>query len=134
MKITLYMVLFLALICGTVALYAQDEQEADTSTTEQSVAPSAPAVKIFKVDAYCYSFSPNVITVKKGDNVKILATALDVAHGFSIKEYGIDEKLEKGITKTIEFTADQAGTFDIVCDVYCGPGHADMKATLVVEE
>jgi cytochrome c oxidase subunit 2 len=33
---------------------------------------------------------------------------------------------------TIEFTADEAGRYPILCSEYCGDGHDDMKGTLVV--
>jgi heme/copper-type cytochrome/quinol oxidase subunit 2 len=33
---------------------------------------------------------------------------------------------------TIEFTASEVGTFPILCSLFCGDGHADMKGALVV--
>jgi heme/copper-type cytochrome/quinol oxidase subunit 2 len=32
----------------------------------------------------------------------------------------------------IEFTAGEAGKFPILCSVFCGDGHGDMKGMLVV--
>ena len=81
-----------------------------------------------------YEYNPNVITVKKGERVKLVITALDRDHGFRLEAYGIDQKLKKGEATTIEFTADKAGTFEFKCSVYCGHGHGKMKGKLVVEE
>jgi len=81
-----------------------------------------------------YEYNPNVITVKKGERVKLVITALDRDHGFRLEAYGIDQKLKKGEATTIEFTADKTGTFGFKCSEFCGLGHGKMKGKLVVEE
>ncbi|MCF7916775.1 MAG: YHS domain-containing protein [Candidatus Omnitrophica bacterium] len=90
-------------------------------------------IKEFKVEAYQFGYQPQEIKVKKGDIVRIIATSRDVPHGFSIKDYNINVVLKKGQEKKIEFIADQAGKFPIICSVYCGRGHHQMKAKLIVE-
>ncbi len=90
--------------------------------------------KAFKLEAYRFSYSPDTIVVNKGDVVRITATSRDVTHVFFIAEYGINEKVEKGKYKDIEFVADKAGEFEIICSTYCGQGHYRMKAKLIVEE
>ena len=87
-----------------------------------------------KVTAKKYQFDPNVITVKKGDHVKLVITALDRDHGFKLEAFNINQKLKKGDASTVEFTADAAGTFPFQCSVVCGLGHHKMKGRLVVEE
>ena len=99
----------------------------------EKISPAAP-VKEFNLEAFQFGYSPDTIVVNKGDVVKIHATSRDVPHGFFIKEYGINEKVEKGKVKDIEFIADKAGEFEIICSVYCGGGHHRMKAKLIVEE
>ena len=81
-----------------------------------------------------YEFDPAVITVKKGDKVRLVITATDRKHGIKIEGYDIDQVLNTGDPTTIEFTADKAGTFEFKCSVYCGMGHRKMKGKLVVEE
>ncbi len=99
----------------------------------KEISPAAP-VKEFNLEAYQFSYSPETIVVNKGDVVKIHAISRDVPHGFFIKEYGINEKVEKGKVKDIEFVADEAGEFEIICSVYCGRKHHSMKAKLIVQE
>lgn len=101
---------------------------------EESSMTDEAQVKEINLEAYQFRFSPETITVNKGDIVKIHATSRDVPHGVFIKEYGINEKVEKGKITDIEFTADKSGEFDIICSVYCGQGHQNMKAKLVVKE
>ena len=88
----------------------------------------------FTMTAKNYEFDPSVITVKKGEKVRLFITATDRDHGIKIQGYDIDQVLKKGSTATIEFTADKAGTFEFKCSVYCGMGHRRMKGKLVVEE
>jgi cytochrome c oxidase subunit II len=88
----------------------------------------------FHMTAKNYEFDPDVITVKKGEKVRLFIAAMDHDHGFKIQGYDIDQELKKDSTATIEFTADKAGTFEFKCSVYCGSGHRKMKGKLVVEQ
>jgi cytochrome c oxidase subunit 2 len=92
------------------------------------------AVHEITITASSYQFDPAVITVKKGDKVRLIVTATDRRHGINIDGYDIDQTLKPGEPTTIEFTADKAGTFEFKCSVYCGMGHQKMKGKLIVEE
>ena len=95
--------------------------------------PAAESVKEFKITAKQFQFEPSTIEVSKGDRVRLLVTSTDVPHGISITEYGINERLDPGTPKTIEFTADKEGTFTAFCSVFCGSGHGGMKGRLIVK-
>ena len=89
--------------------------------------------KEFEITAKKFKFIPLDIVVNKGDNVRLIITSTDVAHGFAMPEYGINEKLPVGEPVTIEFTADKQGTFTFLCSVFCGSGHSGMKGQLIVK-
>ena len=91
-------------------------------------------IKEINLEIFQFGYSPELITVKKGDIVKIYASSRDVPHGIYIKAYNINVVVKKGKKQKIEFIADKSGEFDIICSVYCGRGHHSMKAKLVVEE
>ena len=57
----------------------------------------------------------------------------DGFHGFGIKEFDVSREIARSDTVTIEFTADVAGEFPILCTEYCGDGHEEMKGQLVVK-
>jgi cytochrome c oxidase subunit 2 len=99
-----------------------------------AAAAAPPTEREIEVTARKYEFSPNTITVKKGEHVKLVVTALDHDHGFKLEPFKIDKVLKKGSQTTIEFTAEKAGTFPFQCSHYCGMGHGKMKGQLVVEE
>jgi cytochrome c oxidase subunit II len=96
--------------------------------------PQEAELREFKMTAKKYKFDPAVITVKQGEKVRLIITALDRDHGFKLDEYGINQKLEKGHPTIIEFTADKPGTFVFRCSEFCGLGHLKMKGKLVVEK
>jgi cytochrome c oxidase subunit II len=90
-------------------------------------------VKEIMITAKKYEYDPGVITVKQGEHVRLIITALDHDHGFKIDAYHIDELLKKGEQRTIEFTANESGTFPFQCSHFCGLGHKGMKGELIVE-
>jgi cytochrome c oxidase subunit 2 len=91
------------------------------------------AVREIQVTAKKYEFDPSVITVKQGEQVKLIITSQDTTHGFALKAYGINKKLAKGKPVTVEFTANKAGSFPFRCSVFCGMGHRRMKGMLIVK-
>ena len=88
----------------------------------------------FTMTAKKYEFDPSLITVKKGEKVRLIITATDRDHGFKLDAFEINQVLKKGDTEIIEFTANKVGTFEFKCSVYCGKGHHGMKGKLVVEK
>ncbi len=94
--------------------------------------PNTPIVEINLV-AKQFAFEPAEIRVHLGDHVKIHAKSIDVSHGFGLREFNINEDLNPGEEKLIEFTADKIGTFTFYCSVPCGSGHRTMKGQLIVE-
>ncbi len=108
----------------------------DTTTGPQGntlppVATVGP-VKEFYMTAKQFEFRPSTITVNRGDQVVLRITSTDVEHGFSLATYDIIETLPVNQTKTIKFTATEAGEFNFFCSVLCGSGHGDMRGKLIV--
>ncbi len=78
-------------------------------------------------------WSPEVITVNKGDTVQLRITGHDVVHGFAIGGLGIDVgPIIPGEAATVEFVADEVGRFTYYCNVWCSPYHYRMRGTLEV--
>lgn len=93
----------------------------------------APSIKSFTIMAKNWEFSPSTIKVKKGETVKLTVVSTDVAHGFSLPDFGVNKKFGAGETITAQFVADKTGSFSFTCNVFCGAGHKDMRGTLIVE-
>lgn len=90
-------------------------------------------VREIAMTAKKYEFSPSEIRAHPGETIRLVITALDRKHGFKLDAFGIDRQLPKGEAVTIEFTANQAGTFPFKCSKFCGFGHGKMKGELIVE-
>ncbi len=90
-------------------------------------------IRIINVKAFRYGFDPNPIVVNQGDKVQVDVQSTDVEHGFAIHDYNVDLTVPAGEIRSVVFTADTKGVFDIECSVFCGPGHSHMKAKLVVK-
>lgn len=102
-------------------------------TTQSTTITQTGEVKEFEITAKQFSFEPDVITVNKGDTVKLKITSIDVTHGFAINEFGIREILYPGKTVNVEFVADKTGTFAFYCSISCGTGHSGMRGQLAVK-
>lgn len=102
----------------------------DTTSTENSPssAPSGAVMdaedsattdeKVISMDAGAFYYSVKDIEVKKGQKVKIVMTAKDMMHDFTIDELNVKSPIVKaGESTTIEFTPETVGTFEYYCSV-----------------
>ena len=78
---------------------------------------SEPAGDAIQMTARKYQFEPNLISVKKGEKVRLIITAQDRDHGIKIKAFGINQRLVKGKPTIVEFTAGKAG-FNLSLQVF----------------
>jgi plastocyanin len=80
-----------------------------------------------------YKFTPNIITAKEGQKVKVTFVSDGGLHDFTLDEFNVKTKqLQSGGSETVEFTADKKGTFKYYCSV--GNHRAmGMEGTLTVE-
>ena len=101
---------------------------ASTSAPPQTAEP-----RTIEVIARRYAFEPAVIEAIEGERLRILVKSGDGLHGFEIKKFKVSKEIPRGSDPVvIEFTASEAGKFPILCSVFCGDGHDDMKGTLIV--
>jgi len=145
---------FVVLLIGLV--WYADKRSTEMFTAYQSVLPpeageiSAEAGesvegfdRTIKVIAFQWGFafltdddeiSRNAAVVKPGEKVLFRIYSNDVIHGFNIPAAGITTEFDPGEGRDIWIRAPQEpGKYLIQCLNYCGVGHAQMKAWLVVE-
>jgi cytochrome c oxidase subunit II len=89
--------------------------------------------RIIKVVAKKFDFTPNEIRLKKGEQVVLELTTLDVVMGFNAPDFHVRENILPGMVTKAQLTATKAGTFTFFCDVFCGSGHEDMSGIITVE-
>ena len=89
--------------------------------------------RVVEIHAKRFEFTPNVVHLTKGQPVTIRLISSDHSHGLLIKPLNVDLDATEGEPDSITITPAQAGTFEAICDDYCGSGHGNMKMTVVVE-
>jgi nitrosocyanin len=76
---------------------------------------------------------PGPVVVKKGDTVKIKAInnvkSDPPVHGLAIEAYGVQALVNVGKPETIEFKADKAGIFPIICHLH--PPHVGTELVVL---
>ena len=91
----------------------------------------APNRREFTLNARDYRFTPDRLEVIKDDLVKITVQSADHAYSLTIDEYRLSKRIPAGGATTIEFRADQTGTFRFYSNL---SSHADreMSGQLIV--
>lgn len=90
--------------------------------------------RTISITAKRFSFTPNEITVKKGEEVTLVIQSKDVSHGLVIEDLGVRTDVKKGQSAEVKFTPETAGTFEGKCAHFCGTGHGSMTLTVHVTE
>ena len=89
--------------------------------------------RTIEVLAQRFTFEPALIEAAQGERLRIVVRSGDGVHGFEIKKFKVSKEIPRGSEPVIiEFTPDEAGRFPIVCSLFCGDGHGDMKGALIV--
>jgi len=94
---------------------------------------SSAKARVVSIVASNFAFTPNAITVKKGEKVTLRITSTEGIHGFGIPDMGVNERIAPGDTIDITLDTSIAGTFAFRCTVPCGPGHEEMTGTITIE-
>jgi len=89
--------------------------------------------KSFEIHAKKFAYSPEVITVNRGDTVRITLKSDDVSHGMYIDGYELVTVSSPGSDGHLNFVADRTGRFAFRCAVTCGEFHPYMIGYLEVE-
>ncbi len=77
-----------------------------------------------------FKFDQDVYRVSLGETKKLSMRNVQGRHGIEI--VGLDITLVQG--DTVEYTFDTPGEYDVICNIACGIGHAEMVSKLIVEE
>ncbi len=80
-----------------------------------------------------WKFTPDKITIPVGEPTTLRLTTTSGVHGIKSDDLGIPmTTIPNGKVVEVTFTPKKAGTYVLHCQIFCGPGHADMALTVVV--
>ena len=88
--------------------------------------------KVIRVVAKKFEFVPAEITLQKGVPVILEFAAPEVAMGFSAPDFKVDVEIPPEKPVRVRLVPDKTGTFEFICDVFCGEGHEDMGGKIHV--
>lgn len=96
------------------------------------VLAQAPAPQVVKITAQRFHYTPSEFQVKAGQPVVLEFTSLDFVHGFSMPGLKLRADLPPGTVTRLSFTVDKPGTYEFLCDNFCGDKHEEMEGRMVV--
>jgi cytochrome c oxidase subunit 2 len=121
-------------------LYAQNNYKIDVpeclpydkAYTEPKVNKLGDSLyQVFSVAAM-WQFQPSEIYIPVGSEVDFYLTSKDVVHGFNIAQKNINMMAVYGAINKTTVKFDKPGVYDIICHEYCGIGHQNMRAQVIV--
>ncbi|GAC1534877.1 MAG: hypothetical protein NVS2B17_04520 [Candidatus Velthaea sp.] len=85
-------------------------------------------------DGQKFTFSPNVVTLKKGQPTTIHFKATPGApHGLNVPALGISNVMIPSAGTDVKVDPKKAGTYAAHCTIVCGSGHDHMAMKFIVK-
>jgi cytochrome c oxidase subunit 2 len=106
---------------------------ADSPFANPTLRELAPGKYEVHIRAQVWQFTPAEIHVPVGSTVTFYVTSQDVQHGFKLAGTNINMMVLPGQISTLKTTFNQEGTFNFVCNEYCGLLHHTMYGRMVVD-
>jgi len=94
--------------------------------------PAQPAEQVIRVTARKFAFLPGRITLKIGVPAVLEFVAPEVVMGFSAPDFNLRTDIVPGQVARLRILPQQMGTFEFLCDIFCGDGHEGMHGTIEV--
>jgi cytochrome c oxidase subunit 2 len=107
--------------------------------SEQTSEGIRPLGQDVYLGALRFGWLPNQIVLETGRPYRLHVSSRDVNHGFSIHHQGeagrkANFQVVPGYEYVLTMTFDQPGTYNLVCQEYCGLGHHVMVGKFVVQK
>jgi cytochrome c oxidase subunit 2 len=97
-----------------------------------SLARAQPEPRVIPIRARKFEFSPDQLELRLGEPVVLEFTTEDVHMGFDAPALGLHADILPGRVARVPFTPAKPGSYEFVCDVFCGSGHEEMGGVIKV--
>jgi cytochrome c oxidase subunit 2 len=109
-----------------------DKYTVRTETADKIPVVAPPPGSDVYLIARLWNFWP-ILELEKGKTYRLHLTSMDYNHGFSIQPANINIQVVPGFEHVVTVTPNQAGTYGLVCNEYCGINHHTMVSKLYVK-
>ncbi len=101
--------------------------------TDQKIPVVAPPVgsDVYLI-ARLWSFWP-ILELEKDKTYRLHITSMDYNHGFSLQPANINIQIVPGYEHVVTVRPNQAGTYSVVCNEFCGINHHTMVSRIYVK-
>lgn len=142
-KHELKVLLLTGILLGTflfAVLYAANKKNIDVpACIPYNGAFKKPHVKQLDKNTYevfcvasMWAFEPTEISIPEGSEVDFYLTSKDVVHGFHIAKQNVNMMAVYGGVNKTTVKFNKPGVYKILCHEYCGAGHQNMMAEVIV--
>ena len=136
--------LLVTLLAGTMFFVVYDYGvvvRTDGFRADPAAIPAAPASLVqtgpnaysVQMVGHLWAWTPSPLHVPQGATVTFHITSSDVLHGFQIQNTTVNVTAIPGVTGIATYTFKHAGTFNIICNEFCGIEHQAMLGRIVVD-
>ena len=87
---------------------------------------------VVKMTAQRFRFFPNEVRLKAGREYILEISSVDFIHGFNLPDLKKRTDLVPGIVTKVSVKFEKPGTYDFLCDNFCGEGHEEMAGKFLV--
>ena len=94
--------------------------------------PVASGEQVIRITAKKFEYTPPEITLKKGVPVILELATEDILMGFDLPELKVRADIVPGKVTRVRVVPDKVGSFEFLCDVFCGSGHEEMGGKITV--
>jgi cytochrome c oxidase subunit 2 len=109
-----------------------DKYTVRTETADKIPVVAPPPGSDVYLIARLWNFWP-MLELQNGKTYRLHLTSMDYNHGFSLQPANINIQIVPGFEHVVTVTPNQAGTYGLVCNEYCGINHHTMVSKLYVK-
>lgn len=108
-----------------------DKYTVRTETEQKIPVVHPPAGSDVYLIARLWAWWP-ILELEKGKSYRLHLSSMDYLHGFSLQPANINLEVLPGYEMVVNVTPNEAGSFSIICNEFCGIGHSTMASKLYV--
>jgi cytochrome c oxidase subunit 2 len=88
--------------------------------------------QVVRLVAQRFHYTPAEFRVVAGQPVLLELSSVDFVHGFNLPDLHLRADLPPGTITRLRFTVDKPGSYDFLCDNFCGDKHEEMNGRMIV--